>query len=191
MVTFSPHHWHPLGGQRPCPLGPRFRLGTCRNLQNRNLRTTPAPPCPSHLLTSLEDPSASSCSHQWPLCPDELTPAPARNRSRLPRPGGSSQTPDSCPRLLICPPHGPWEPRPPPLPCSRWVPGRSRDEASTRVSGGPPGPLVGSGSSGAEASCLPVQGWLHGNRGPLQEAGVQTPRGLRTSAHLQGSNLTL
>ena len=41
---------------------------------------------------------------------------------------------------------------------------------------GGPGPLLGPASSVVEASCLPVKGWLHGDRGPLQEAGMQTPR---------------
>lgn len=83
----------PLEVGRLCPPWHRFRLGTCRNPQNRCLRTTPSPfqPCsPAH---EPRGPSANSRSHGYPLPPAELTPA-------LTAPSPGSQTPGAAPKPL-------------------------------------------------------------------------------------------
>lgn len=82
----------------------------------------PTPPQPCSPAHEPWGPSASSCSYRCPLPPAELTPALTAPKSWLPNPGGSSQTPDSCPRLLICPPHRPGEPLPTPRPAPSGCP---------------------------------------------------------------------
>lgn len=118
ILPFSPHP--PAPPWRSGALVPWARIlaGHCRNPQDKCRRTTPSPPKPCSPAHEPRGPSASSCSYKCPLPPAELTPALTAPKSWLPNPGGSSQTPDSCPRLLICPPHRPGEP----LPTSRPAP---------------------------------------------------------------------
>lgn len=133
MVMFSRHPpASPLEVGHPCLLGHRFRLGTCRNPSTGATGPPPAPPGPTHLFTSLGFPGQPPAA-AGALCDQLSSHSSNSTRSSLPHPGGSLQTPDSCPRLLICPPHGPWEPLPTPLPCSRWVP--SKQSYLSRASG--------------------------------------------------------
>lgn len=66
-------------------------------------------------LRELPQPRVSSATSRAHACSNST-------ESWLPNPGGSSQTPDSCPRLLICPPHRPGEPPPTPRPAPSGCP---------------------------------------------------------------------
>lgn len=68
-------------------------------------RSTLTPPGPAYLLTSLGVPRGL-LQPRCPLPASRARTRSSRARLSLLRPRGSLQTPDSCPRLLICPPMG-------------------------------------------------------------------------------------